>query len=94
MLAFGFDLDKTFVYINTEYIDVLYRNVCHIEKFTNQKVIKEVFEFTESDSVGMFSLSAVRAAGMFSSSFPKVIGKEMQALVVTAPDQLAFNKIA
>jgi tryptophanyl-tRNA synthetase len=30
LLAFGFDSDHTFVYVNTDYIDVLYRNVCHI----------------------------------------------------------------
>jgi len=30
LLAFGFDPDHTFVYVNTEYIDVLYRNVGHI----------------------------------------------------------------
>jgi len=86
LLAFGFDLEKTFVFVNTEYIDMLYRNVCYIEKFSTQKVIKEGFEFTESDSVGMFSLPAVRAAGMYSSSYPKVIGREMNALVLTATD--------
>lgn len=73
LLAFGFDLDRTFVYVNTDYIDVLYRNVCHIQKFTTEKVIKEGFEFTESDSIGMFALSAVRAAGMYATSFPKVL---------------------
>lgn len=94
VLAFGFDLERTFVFCNTEYIDVLYRNVCHIEKFTTQRTVREAFEFTESDSIGMFSMPALRAAGMFSSTFPKVIDKEMQALVLSAPDQLAFNQVA
>lgn len=95
LLAFGFDIDHTFVYVNTEYIDVLYRNVCHIQKFTSEKVIKEGFEFTESDSIGMFALSAVRAASMYASSFPKVLqNKDLRALVLTAPDQLPFNSIA
>ena len=76
LLAFGFDPDRTFVYVNTEYIDVLYRNVCHIQKFTTERVIKEGFEFTESDSIGMFALSAVRAAGMYASSFPKVLSNK------------------
>ena len=95
LLAFGFDCEHTFVYVNTEYIEVLYRNVCHIQKYTSEKVIKEGFEFTESDSIGMFALSAVRAAGMYASSFPKVLqNKDLRALVLTAPDQLPFNKIA
>ncbi len=95
LLAFGFDIERTFVYVNTDYIDVLYRNVCHIQKYTSEKVIKEGFEFTESDSIGMFALSAVRAAGMYATSFPKVLlNKDLRALVLSAPDQLAFNQIA
>lgn len=96
LLAFGFEPARTFVYMTTDYIDQLYRNVCHVQKFTTEKVIKEAFEFTESDSVAMFALSAVRAAGLYASSFSKMLGsnKDMRALVLTAPDQVAFNQIA
>jgi tryptophanyl-tRNA synthetase len=32
VIAFGFKPEKTFVFINSEYIGELYFNVCHVEK--------------------------------------------------------------
>jgi tryptophanyl-tRNA synthetase len=69
IIAFGFKPERTFVFLNTEFIGDLYTNVCHIEKQLTQKTIKEAFGYTESDSVGAFAMPNVKASACFATSF-------------------------
>ena len=98
VIAFGFKPEKTFVFINSEYIGELYFNVCHVEKQLTQKVIREAFGYTESDSVGMFALPTVKAAASFASSFPSIFKghnlDEVPALVICGLDQAPFYTLA
>ncbi len=72
ILGFGFKPERTFVFLNTEYIGEFYHNVCHVQKHLQEKTIKDAFGYTESDSIGMFALPTVKAAATFASSFPGV----------------------
>ena len=33
ILGFGFKPERTFVFLNTEYIGEFYHNICHIQKY-------------------------------------------------------------
>jgi tryptophanyl-tRNA synthetase len=97
ILGFGFNPERTFVFLNSEYIGEFYHNVCHIEKNIAQKTIKEAFGYTESDSVGMFALPTVKAAAAFATSFPGLfpdVGNDCPALVACGLDQAPIYSLA
>lgn len=89
IIAFGFDLEKTFIFNDTEYIQHLYPNVIRVQKHVNFNQIKGIFGFNESDAVGKFAFPAVQAAPAFSSSFPHIFGtrKTVPCLIPAAIDQ-------
>lgn len=75
IIACGFDINKTFIFSDLEYMGQspgFYRNVVKIQKHVTFNQVKGIFGFTDSDCIGKISFPAVQAAPSFSNSFPKI----------------------
>lgn len=82
IIACGFDLDRTFIFKNTAFIQYLYPNAAAIQKLVTYNQMKGIFGLTESDHVGKSSFPALEAAPCISTSFPFIFGDD--------PSKLAF----
>ena len=89
IIAFGFDPEKTFIFLDTEYIQYLYPNVIRVQKHTTLNQIKGVFGFNDSDPVGKFAYPPVQAVPSFCNSFPHIFGKrkDIPSIIPCAIDQ-------
>lgn len=92
IIACGFDVNKTFIFSNIDYISqcsAFYKNICRIEKCVNYNQVKNIFGFTESDNIGKVSFPAFQAAPSFSNTFPSIFGdkKHIGCLIPCAIDQ-------
>jgi len=75
IIAIGFDINKTFIFADTDYIGsspVFYRTVCRIQKCVTFSQARGIFGFTDGDCIGKISFPAIQAAPSFSISFPQV----------------------
>ncbi|XP_072545954.1 tryptophan--tRNA ligase, cytoplasmic [Salminus brasiliensis] len=92
IIACGFDVNKTFIFSDLNYMGTspsFYRNVVKIQKHVTFNQVKGIFGFTDSDCIGKISFPAVQAAPSFSSSFPQIFNerKDLQCLIPCAIDQ-------
>ena len=92
IIACGFDVNKTFLFSDLDYIQHLYPTVLKIQKLTTYNQAKAIFGFTMSDNIGKSSFPAVQAAPAFSSSFdiPLKGSANMPCLIPCAIDQDAY----
>jgi len=75
IIAIGFDINKTFMFADTDYIGhspEFYRTICRIQKCVTFSQARGIFGFTDGDCIGKISFPAVQAAPSFSVSFPQV----------------------
>jgi len=76
ILALGFDPERTFIFLDTEYMGgPFYQNVCKVQKAITWNQLRGIFGITESDNTGKSAYPAVQAAPSFSNSFPHIFGK-------------------
>lgn len=92
IVALGFDVNKTFIFSDLEYMGSssgFYRNVVRVQKHVTFNQVKGIFGFTDSDCIGKISFPAIQAAPSFSSSFPQIFNgrKDIQCLIPCAIDQ-------
>lgn len=92
IIACGFDVDKTFIFSDVEYISEsteFYKMMCRIQKLVTFNQVKGIFGFNESDSIGKISFPAIQAAPSFSSAFPQIFKgkKDVPCLIPCAIDQ-------
>ncbi|KAM9961862.1 hypothetical protein ACTFIR_004726 [Dictyostelium discoideum] len=93
IIALGFDIQKTFIFSNLEYIHHLYPNVLKIARCVNLNQIQNIFGFKESDVIGKFTFPPVQAAPCFPDSFPHIFPlndpeiKNIRCLIPCAIDQ-------
>ncbi|GAM23388.1 hypothetical protein SAMD00019534_065630 [Acytostelium subglobosum LB1] len=93
IIALGFDIEKTFIFSNVEYIGHLYPNVIKIGKHVTLNQIKGIFGFGDSDACGKFAFPPVQAAPAFADSFPHIFSptdpatKSIRCLIPCAIDQ-------
>ncbi|XP_036887590.1 tryptophan--tRNA ligase, cytoplasmic isoform X2 [Sturnira hondurensis] len=92
IIACGFDINKTFIFSDLDYMGSspgFYRNVVKIQKHVTFNQVKGIFGFTDSDSIGKISFPAIQAAPSFSNSFPQIFGDktDVQCLIPCAIDQ-------
>uniref|UniRef100_A0A8C3G5D2 Tryptophan--tRNA ligase, cytoplasmic n=1 Tax=Cyclopterus lumpus TaxID=8103 RepID=A0A8C3G5D2_CYCLU len=85
IIACGFDVNKTFIFSDLEYMG----NVVKVQKHVTFNQVKGIFGFTDSDCIGKISFPAIQAAPSFSSSFPQIFKgrKDIQCLIPCAIDQ-------
>lgn len=77
IIALGFDVNKTFIFSDMEYIGsqpAFYKNIIKIQKCVTYNQVKGIFGFNDSDNIGKISFPAIQAAPSFSNSFPQIFG--------------------
>jgi tryptophanyl-tRNA synthetase len=89
VIACGFDISKTFIFSDLDYVGTMYPNICKIQRKVNVNSIKNIFGFTDSDHSGKYAFPAIQAAPSFSTSFPHIFGTStnVPCLVPCAIDQ-------
>ena len=92
IIACGYDLDRTFIFSDVEYISEsteFYKMMCKIQKLVTFNQVKGIFGFSDSDNIGKISFPAIQAAPSFSSAFPQIFnGKDdVPCLIPCAIDQ-------
>jgi len=94
IIAMGFDLNRTFIFIDTDYIQYLYPNICKVQEKVTYNQIKSLFGFKDdSINVGKIAYPPIQAVPAFSSTFPiqfkEMIDKyeKLKCLIPCAIDQ-------
>jgi len=95
IIAIGFDMQKTFIFSDLDYIGTMYPNICKIQKKITYNQSRAVFGFQGSDNVGKSSFPAIQAAPSFSSSFPTMFGENSNifCLIPQAIDQDPYFRV-
>jgi len=89
IIAMGFDVNKTFIFQDTKYIDKLYPVAIDVMKHVTFNQVRGIFGFDGSTNIGMAMFPAIQAAPSFSASFPTIFGGHpgIQCLIPMAIDQ-------
>lgn len=91
IIAIGFDVNKTFIFSDLDYIGQcpeFYRNMIRIQKCVTFNQVKGIFGFGDSDVIGKISFPSVQATPALSTSFPHIFnGKKLPCLIPCAIDQ-------
>jgi tryptophanyl-tRNA synthetase len=99
ILACGFDLERTFLFSNLDYMGTLYPNVCRLQSCMTLHDVKCVFGIhaapdNKGHNIGQAAFTAIQAAPSFSSSFPALFGDRthVPCLIPCAIDQVRREK--
>ncbi|KAL0690969.1 hypothetical protein Bca4012_090648 [Brassica carinata] len=90
IIACGFDVTKTFIFSNFDYVSrcsKFYENIVVTGKCVTRNKIDGTFGFTGEDPVAKYSFPAVQAVPSFSSSFPHLFEEDIPCLIPCAIDQ-------
>lgn len=95
IIAVGFDMKKTFVFSDLDYIAHMYPTVLKIQKLTTYNQVRAIFGFGLSDNIGKSAFPAVQAAPAFPSCFsiPLRGSLTMPCLIPCAIDQDAYFRM-
>ncbi|TYZ56940.1 hypothetical protein PybrP1_003193 [[Pythium] brassicae (nom. inval.)] len=89
IIACGFDVSKTFIFADTEYIQHMYPQILKVQKCVTYNQVRGIFGFTGSDNIGKSAFPAVQAVPSFSETFPVALRgrKGLRCLIPQAIDQ-------
>ncbi|KAJ9176951.1 hypothetical protein P3X46_012209 [Hevea brasiliensis] len=90
IIACGFDITRTFIFQDFEYVGgSFYNNMVKVEKCVTYNKVVGIFGFSGEDHIGKVSFPAVQAVPSFPSSFPHLFsGKDdLRCLIPCAIDQ-------
>ena len=89
IIACGFDISRTLIFSDLDYIGHMYPNILKIQKAVTYNQVKGIFGFDDSVNIGKHAFPAVQAAPSFPSSFPHIFGKstDVPCLIPCAIDQ-------
>ncbi|KAG6850599.1 tryptophan--tRNA ligase [Arthromyces matolae] len=96
IIAVGFDLKKTFIFSNYDYVGgAFYQNISKISRQITYSQAKATFGFNESDNIGKIHFAAIQAAPSFSNSFPQIFGTSTSSpcLIPCAIDQDPYFRL-
>lgn len=93
IIAFGFDPEKTFIFLNSEYAHKFFDNTLQIGKTISFREATKVFGFDDSYSIAQIEFPAKEIAPCFSSSFD-FLDNNMLCLVPAAIDQDPYFRLA
>lgn len=95
IIACGFDMKKTFIFSDLDYIQHMYPTILKIQKVTTYNQAKAIFGFTMSDNIGKAAFPAVQAAPAFPSTFhiPFSGNLKLPCLIPCAIDQDAYFRM-
>ncbi|EOD36360.1 hypothetical protein EMIHUDRAFT_455075 [Emiliania huxleyi CCMP1516] len=89
IIACGFDITRTFIFSDLDYIGSMYPNIVRIQKAVTYNQVRGIFGFDDSCNIGKHAFPAVQAAPSFPSSFPHIFGTrvDIPCLIPCAIDQ-------
>ncbi|OQS04310.1 tryptophanyl-tRNA synthetase [Thraustotheca clavata] len=89
IIACGFDMKKTFIFRNSDYIGTMYPEILKIQKCVTYNQVRGIFGFTGSDNIGKSAFPAIQAAPSFPQCFPIPFHNrtDMRCLIPCAIDQ-------
>jgi len=89
IIAIGFDVTKTFIFSDFNYVGQMYPNIVKIQKCVTVNQAKGIFGFTDSMNIGQMAFAAIQAAPSFPTSFPHIFGQDssIRCLIPCAIDQ-------
>lgn len=90
IIACGFDVNKTFIFADYEYVGgSFYRNISRIQRCVPMNQVRGIFGLTNEDNIGKISFPAIQAAPSFPDSFPHMFGsrRDIRCLIPCAIDQ-------
>eukprot|EP00808_Paulinella_micropora_P030108 g78514.t1 len=95
IIACGFDITKTFIFSDMDYIQYLYPNTCKLQKAFTHNQVQHCFGFSPSDNMGKYAFPAIQAAPSFSNTFPHMFGKrvDIPCLIPCAIDQDPYFRL-
>lgn len=95
IIACGFDVKKTFIFRNTDYIQYLYPTVCKVAREITFSKARSTFGFVASDHIGKIGFPAIQAAPSFSVCFPQIFNgrEDVQCLIPCAIDQDPYFRL-
>eukprot|EP01034_Spumella_vulgaris_P035153 gene35153-43339_t len=94
IIACGFDMKKTFIFCNLDYIQYMYPTILKIQKATTYNQCRAIFGFTGSDNIGKSAFPAVQAAPSFHTAFDiPFSGRVIPCLIPCAIDQDAYFRM-
>ena len=91
IIALGFDPNKTFIFVDTDYIRSLYKIALEVAKRTTFSTAKAVFGFDNSTNIGTTFWPAIQAAPCFLPSYLKKMN--VPVLIPAAIDQDPYWRI-
>jgi tryptophanyl-tRNA synthetase len=95
ILACGFDITRTFIFSDLDYMGIMYPNVVKIQKCLTLNQVKGALGITDSSSCGKAAYAAIQAAPSFSNSFPAIFGTrtDVPCLIPCGVDQDPFFRL-
>lgn len=95
IIACGFDISKTFMFTDLEYVGTMYPNIVKLQKSFTFNQVRATFGFTDSDHCGKFAFPAIQAAPSFSNTFPHYFGNrtDIPCLIPCAIDQDPYFRL-
>jgi tryptophanyl-tRNA synthetase len=95
IIACGFDLERTFIFRDMDYIQQLYPNVVHLQSLINYNQVKGIFGFTGSENVGKVGFGAIQAAPCIASCFTEVFQttEDLLCLIPCGIDQDPYFRL-
>lgn len=103
IIAFGFNPEKTFIFMDSQYYGYMFDTILKVQKCLNFNQCSSVFGFNESSSIGKLSYPCAEIATAFASAFPHIFNgpnsNSIPSLIPCAIDQVKilfltyFNRI-
>jgi tryptophanyl-tRNA synthetase len=90
IIACGFDVTKTLIFSDLDYLGHMYPTILRIQKAVTYNQVKGIFGFDDSVNIGKHAFPAVQAAPSFPAAFPHIFGpsqQEVPCLIPCAIDQ-------
>lgn len=96
IIAVGFDLQKTFIFSDFQYMGgAFYETVVRTARQITTSTVKSVFGFQDSDNIGRVHFASIQIATSFSASFPHIFKgrKDIPCLIPCAIDQDPYFRL-
>lgn len=89
VIACGFDVSRTFIFSDLDYVGTMYPIILKIQKAVTYNQVKGIFGFDDSVNIGKHAFPAVQAAPSFPAAFPAIFGgaNDVPCLIPCAIDQ-------
>lgn len=90
IISCGFDMDKTFIFINSIPVVGMKDNLIKLHKRIKLNHIKNIFGFDDNDNMGRISFPVEQMTPAFASSFPTLLLKDDKLKLNTINGQLNY----